>query len=35
MKSLSPKLHGYIDYLTSAAFMMIPVLFMVEGVSVR
>ena len=32
MKFLSPKIHGIIDYLTSATFMAVPLLFMLEGV---
>lgn len=32
MKILSPKIHGYIDYLTVAAFMLAPTVFMVEDV---
>ncbi len=32
MKLLSPKIHGYIDYLTSAMFALAPAIFMIEGV---
>lgn len=32
MKLLSPKIHGYIDYLTSAVFALAPTVFMIEGV---
>lgn len=32
MKLLSPKVHGYIDYLTSALFALAPAMFMIEGV---
>jgi hypothetical protein len=32
MKLLSPTIHGYIDYVTSAVFALAPALFMIEGV---
>lgn len=32
MNLLSPKIHGYIDYLTSALFALAPAMFMIEGV---
>ncbi len=32
MKLLSPKIHGYIDYLTCAVFALAPAMFMIEGV---
>lgn len=32
MKLLSPKVHGYIDYLASAGFALAPAIFMIEGV---
>ena len=33
MKSLSPKVHGCIDYLASAVFALAPAIFMIEGVT--
>ncbi len=33
MKLLSPKIHGYIDYLVSVVFAMAPMMFMIEGVT--
>ncbi len=33
MRLLSPKVHGYIDYLASALFGLAPILFLIEGVT--
>jgi hypothetical protein len=33
MRLLSPKLHGCVDYLTSAGFALAPMLFMIKGVT--
>lgn len=32
MKLLSPKIHGYIDYVASGTFALAPAMFMIEGV---
>jgi hypothetical protein len=32
MRLLSPKIHGYVDYVTSALFALAPMMFMIEGV---
>jgi hypothetical protein len=32
MKLLSPKVHGYIDYVASGVFALAPAMFMIEGV---